>query len=86
MKEVMGKTNVRTEIYLTKEEYDYLRRESEKKRVSIAEVVRQLIEERMPKESYEENPLFSIGKDGFTMGRARGSEEHDKYIYGQSGD
>jgi hypothetical protein len=31
--------------------------------------------------SCENNPLFSVGKDGFTMGRERGSIEHDEYIY-----
>ena len=74
----------RTQIYLTKEQYQYLRRQAEKKKVSIAEIVRELIEERLPKEKdYEDNPLFSIGEDGFSMGRRKGSERHDDYIYGR---
>jgi hypothetical protein len=76
-------TNVhRTQIYLTKEQYQFLRHQAEKKKASIAEVVRELINERLPKDSdYEKNPIFSIGKDGFSMGRREGSLKHDEYIY-----
>ena len=79
----MGKTARRTQIYLTEEQYRYLRVEADKKKASIAEVVRDLITERLPKESdYEDNPLFSVGQDGLSMGREKGSENHDDYIYG----
>jgi hypothetical protein len=72
----------RTQIYLTKEQYQYLRRQAEKKKASIAEIVRELIDERLPKEKdYEDNPLFTIGTDGFSMGRTQGSAEHDDYLY-----
>lgn len=55
---------------------------SEIRQSSIAEVVRQMIEEKMPKEQdYEDNPLFAIGKDGLSMGRKEGSMKHDDYIY-----
>ncbi|MEW6416582.1 MAG: CopG family transcriptional regulator [Nitrospirota bacterium] len=78
-------TNVhRTQIYLTKEQYQYLQRQAEKKKASIAEIVRELINERLPKDKdYEDNPLFSIAKDGFSMGKPRGSMKHDEYIYGK---
>jgi hypothetical protein len=72
----------RTQIYLTQEQYRYLRLQAEKKRASIAEIVRELINERLPKDrDYEENPLFSVGKDGLSMGRHKGSARHDDYIY-----
>lgn len=72
----------RTQIYLTNEQYQYLRQQAEKKKASIAEVVRTLIDERLPKEKdYRENPLFSVCKDGFSMGRRKGSVKHDEYIY-----
>lgn len=72
----------RTQIYLNREQYRYLRQQAEKKKASIAEIVRALINERMPKDKdYEKNPLFSIGQDGFTMGRRKGSAKHDEYIY-----
>jgi hypothetical protein len=72
----------RTQIYLKEEQYQYLCREAGRKGTSIAKIVRQLIDDRLPKDKdYENNPLFSIGKDGFSMGRRRGSLKHDDYIY-----
>ena len=79
---VMKTIDHRTQIYLTKEQYGYLRHQAEKKKASIAEVVRELIDERLPKEKdYKDNPLFSICKDGLSMGRPKGSVKHDEYIY-----
>ncbi len=76
----------RTQIYLTEEQYQYLRQQAEQKNISIAGIVRELIDERLPKEKdYEDNPFFSIGRDGFSMGRKEGSIEHDDYIYKRSG-
>ncbi|MBI5641494.1 MAG: hypothetical protein HZA17_13825 [Nitrospirae bacterium] len=78
----METTAHRTQIYLTREQYQYLRQQAERKKASIAEIVRELINEHLPKEKdYEDNPLFSVGKDGFTMGRRKGSNQHDEYIY-----
>jgi len=78
----MGTKTHRTQIYLTEEQYQYLRREAEKKNASIAKIVREFIEEHLPKEEdYTNNPLFSSGKDGFLMGRKKGSIKHDEYIY-----
>ena len=72
----------RTQIYLTQEQYRYLCRQAEKKKASIAQIVREIIDERLPKEGdYDENPLFSLGEDGFSMGRKQGSQRHDDYIY-----
>jgi hypothetical protein len=72
----------RTQIYLTQEQYQYLRQQAEKRKASLAQIVRELINERLPKEKdYRDNPLFAIGKDGFSMGRRKGSLKHDDYIY-----
>ncbi|NOZ69952.1 MAG: ribbon-helix-helix protein, CopG family [Deferribacteres bacterium] len=72
----------RTQIYLKEEQYQYLRQQAERKKASIAEIVREMIDERLPKEKdYEDNPLFSLGKDGFSMGRRKGSVMHDDHIY-----
>jgi len=72
----------RTQIYLTKEQYQYLRQQAEKKKASIAEIIRKLINERLTKEEdFEDNPLFSVAEDGFSMGRRKGSKKHDDYIY-----
>lgn len=72
----------RTQIYLTKEQYEFLRRQAEKNKASIAEIVRKLINEHLPKDKdYENNPLFSLGADGLSMSRSQGSRRHDDHIY-----
>jgi len=74
----------RTQICLTKEQYRYLRLQAEKKKASIAQVVREMIDERLPKDKdYRDNPLFSLSKKPLTMGRKHGSRRHDDYIYRQ---
>lgn len=77
----------RTQIYLTDTQYAYLRHQAEIKNHSMAEVVRNLIDERLkPEANYENNRLFTIGNDNFKMGRPDGSVQHDKYIYQRSED
>ena len=72
----------RTQISLTKEQFLYLRRQAEKKKASIAQVVRDIIDERLPKDTdYEDNPLFSLAGKSFVMGRKHGARKHDDYIY-----
>jgi hypothetical protein len=76
------KIEIRTQIYLTRNEHIFLRREAEQKRTSIAAVIRGLIDEKMPsQQDFEDNPLFSIGEDNFRMSRERGASDHDEYIY-----
>lgn len=73
----------RTQIYLTKEQYQYLRLQAEKKQSSIAGIIRELIEHRLPKDSdYEGNILFSLPAGKLKMDRTKGSSRHDDYIYG----
>jgi hypothetical protein len=73
----------RTQIYLTRDQYTFLCNQAEKRGASIAGIVRELIDEKIPKEKdYENNPLFTVGKDGFRMGRRKGSLNHDEYLYG----
>ena len=45
---------------LTKEQYQYLQRQAEKNKASIAEIVRELINERLPKKDkdYDEITRF----------------------------
>lgn len=74
----------RTQIYLTKEQYQYLRLQAEKKHSSIAGIVRELIDQRLPKDAdYEENRLFSLSADKLKLNRKQGSSQHDDYIYGR---
>jgi len=72
----------RTQIYLTQEQYRYLRQQAERKKASLAQIIREIIDERLPKKAdYDENPLFSLGKDKFSLGRKHGAQKHDDYIY-----
>ncbi len=49
---------------------------------SFTDFHHELIDERLPKaKDYDDNPLFSLGRDGFSMGRRKGSVKHDDYIY-----
>jgi len=78
----MEVTAHRTQIYLTREQYLFLNNQAEKKGISLAAVIRELIDEKMPRdEAYENNPLFSLGREGLIMGRKEGSRSHDEYIY-----
>lgn len=75
----------RTQIYLTNEQYQYLQRQAERKRSSIAGIIRELIDERLPNDSdYNDNPLFSLSNDHLQMGMKNGSRQHDDYIYGRN--
>jgi len=78
----MNTATHRTQIHLSEEQYRFLRRQAERKKASIAQIVREIIDERLPKDAdYDENPLFSIGQDGLRMGWKNGSLKHDDYIY-----
>ncbi|MDA2919486.1 ribbon-helix-helix domain-containing protein [Desulfobacterota bacterium AH_259_B03_O07] len=72
----------RTQIYLKEKQHEFLSKESEKKGISIAQYIRDLIDKNMPKEKdWGNNPFWNIGKDGFSTGTKIGSIEHDKVIY-----
>lgn len=72
----------RTQIYLEDKQYEFLAKESEKKGISVAEYIRNLIDKVMPKDdAWEKHPFWNIGEDDFTTGEKRGSIEHDKIIY-----
>ena len=72
----------RTQIYLEEKQHEFLSKESEKKGISIARYIRELIDKTMPKkQDWGKNPFWNIGSDGFSTGNKAGSIEHDKVIY-----
>jgi hypothetical protein len=72
----------RTQIYLSKDQHAFLSSRAQKEGVSVAELIRQYIAGKMPKEEdYENNPLFNMARKTFRMGRSKGSEDHDEYLY-----
>lgn len=72
----------RTQIYLTDAQYHYLHELSLTKHLSMAEVIRGLIDKCLPQaKDYRANDLFVLGKDKFKMGRGSTSLTHDQHIY-----
>jgi hypothetical protein len=73
----------RTQIYLTKNQHNYLKEKAAKYKTSMAEVLRNIIDKEIEKE-YEidaDDPIFKLAKEGIHTGRKDGSVNHDKYIY-----
>lgn len=77
---------VRTQIYLSEEQRDFLNRESKRTGQSMAELIRQYITERMnPSEDiWDTNTLLSPApEDPAFVGNEDGSVATDAIIYGQ---
>lgn len=78
---------VRTQIYLTRPEHEFLQGESARKGKPMAAVIRELIDEKMalPEEVWTRNPLLEpTPYDPGFEGREDGSLNHDYYAYGGS--
>jgi hypothetical protein len=70
----------RTQISLGEEHYRFLVEEARQLGVSLAEVVRRLIAERMAGRQGAEDPLDALA--GFVEGDGRSAaENHDLYLY-----
>lgn len=73
----------RTQISLTENEYNFLRREAKRRGTSMAGMVRELIQERM--ETRLRIPADHPFRDIIGIGRGDGtpvSEKHDECLYG----
>ena len=71
----------RTQITLGDEHYRFLVEEARRLGVSLAEVVRRLVAERMAGRDEAEDPLDALA--GFVEGDGTSvAEDHDRYIYG----
>ena len=73
---------VRTQIYLTEEQHKILSDLSYRKKTSLAEMIRQAVDEYLDKISTKEvlNPLNNIIALG-ESGSSKGSVKHDEEIY-----
>ncbi len=72
----------RTQISLTEREYDFVRREARRRRMSMAAVVRELVQERMVAD--RRVPADHPFRDIIGLGHGDGSpasEKHDEYLY-----
>ncbi len=78
----MAVTRHRTQLYLDETHYRYLVDQAEREGISIAEVVRRLIEEKSwQRKGHRRTRFLEVCLDGFTTGRKDGSSRHDDYIY-----
>lgn len=76
---------VRTQVYLTRSEHEYLSREAARKGEGLSTVLRSIIEEKMkiPEEAWTNNPMLEPTPDvpGW-QGHEDGALNHDHYAYG----
>jgi hypothetical protein len=76
---------VRTQIYLSKREHDFIQHEAERQGQPMAAVIRSLIDKRMdvPDDVWTDNPLLRPPvPDPSWAGPDDGAINHDHYIYG----
>ena len=79
-----GTAMIRTQIYLTRQEHDFLQAEAVRQGEPMAAVLRAFIEEKMtiPDEVWENNPLLAPPADPRFVGHEDGAINHDHYLYG----
>jgi hypothetical protein len=76
---------VRTQIYLSKEEYDFVQREASRRDRPMAAVIRSFIDEKMeiPEDAWANNPMLEpTPHDPNWKGHEDGGINHDHYVYG----
>jgi hypothetical protein len=76
---------VRTQIYLNKNEYDFVQREASRRAEPMAAVIRNFIDEKMelPDEAWTNNPMFKPWPaDPDNDSPEDAAINHDHYLYG----
>ncbi len=75
---------VRTQVYLTRSQHDFLSSEAQRQNQPMAAVLRSLIEERMaiPDTAWDHNSLLDPPADETFIGPEDGAINHDHYLYG----
>ena len=76
---------VRTQIYLSRPEYDFLQLEAKRRNEPMAAVIRDLIDERMnlPEDAWDSNPMLrATPHHDDWKGHEDGALNHDHYIAG----
>jgi hypothetical protein len=80
-----GEPMVRTQIYLSRSEHEFLQSEAARRNTAMAAVIREFIDEKMavPEDIWAKNPLLNPPLDdpGFE-GHEDGALNHDHYISG----
>ncbi len=76
---------VRTQIYLSRAEQEFVQREAARRNVPMAAVIRQFIDERMeaPDNAWTNNPMLAPStEDPEWVGHQDAAINHDHYVYG----
>ncbi|MGZ8899438.1 MAG: hypothetical protein ACXW3Z_05020 [Limisphaerales bacterium] len=76
---------VRTQVYLTRAEHDFLQSEATRRNEPMSAVLRSIIDEKMaiPDDAWVNNPLLRpTPHDPNFEGHEDGSLNHDYYVYG----
>ena len=83
--EVQAAPMVRTQIYLNREEYDFVQAEARRHNEPMAAVIREFIDEKMeiPEDAWTNNPMLRPWPHDLDWKRHEdGGINHDHYIYG----
>lgn len=76
---------VRTQIYLSRREHEFVQSESARRGAPMAAVIRKFIDEKMelPADAWSDNPMLRPPvEDPAFQGREDGAINHDHYVYG----
>jgi hypothetical protein len=76
---------IRTQIYLSRSEHDFVQAEAARRSEPMAAVIRGFIEEKMevPEDAWTNNPMLQpTPEDPTWVGHEDGAINHDHYIYG----
>jgi len=76
---------VRTQIYLSRTEHEFVQREAARRNEPMAAVIRRFIDERMetPDNAWTNNPMLApSAEDASWEGHEDAAINHDHYIYG----
>jgi hypothetical protein len=75
---------VRTQIYLSKLEHEFVQHESARQGQPMAAIIRAFIEEKMniPEAAWSNNSLLAPPADPQFIGPEDGAINHDHYVYG----
>jgi len=68
----------RTQVYLEPEQHRLLKREAQKKGISLAELLRRIVRDHLRKERSREEFFTIVGLG--RSGRSDVAEEHDRYL------
>lgn len=79
-----SQTAHKTQIYLSEKLYRYLKGRARREGVSMAAIIRRLLEESVERKGpLADDPFLSLGNPGTETGIRDGARFHDEHIYGR---